>query len=309
MTKKIMNRPSKFSEVFGHTDIIKQLEKQISKGDIHNGYLFAGPSGVGKTTVARIFANEISNDVVELDAASNNGVDDIREINKACKYAGEKKVFILDEAHMLTKSAWNALLKTLEDGNATFILCTTEPNKVPETVKSRTIEMGFISPSPETIFIEGKTDQEIFNAYYLCNGNIRKMMTILENDEIISNSYQGLKDVFIALSKNDYYTMVKTLEDIDELTTDPYGFIDKIIDIIIQLRIYAITREINVMKYSYDEDTIKTILNGMVTKRDGKVEVLQADLANFYEALKSVSPYVTQTMQRNVIRNTFLNIL
>jgi DNA polymerase-3 subunit gamma/tau len=138
-------RPQAFKEVLGQDHIVKVLESSIDLGNIFHAYIFSGSRGTGKTSIARIFAKEIgtsANDITEIDAASNTGVDDIRALNESVStlpFESKYKVYILDEAHMLSKSAWNALLKTLEEPpkHVVFILATTEVNKIPETIVSR----------------------------------------------------------------------------------------------------------------------------------------------------------------------------
>lgn len=152
-------RPQKFSEVFGQDHIVKVLESSIKLGNITHAYIFSGSRGTGKTTVARIFAKEIgtsANDIVEIDAASNTGVDDIRAINESVNtlpFESKYKVYILDEAHMLSKQAWNALLKTIEEPpkHVIFIFATTEFNKIPETIVSRCQTFSFKKPAQKML--------------------------------------------------------------------------------------------------------------------------------------------------------------
>jgi DNA polymerase-3 subunit gamma/tau len=152
-------RPSKFKEVIGQDDVVAVLSNEIESGDIAHSYLFAGSRGTGKTSVARILAREIGttdNDVYEIDAASNRGIDDVREIREGVNVLpleSKFKVYIIDEAHMLTKEAWNAFLKTLEEppAHAVFILATTEMDKVPETVVSRCQVFSFKKPNQEIL--------------------------------------------------------------------------------------------------------------------------------------------------------------
>jgi DNA polymerase III subunit gamma/tau len=152
-------RPATFKEVVGEEHIVSVLENQIKLGTIAHAYLFAGSRGTGKTSVARIFAREIgtsAHDLFEIDAASNTGVDDIRALNESIStlpFDSKYKVYILDEAHMLSKSAWNALLKTLEEPpeHVIFILATTELEKVPETIVSRTQVHNFRKPNRSTL--------------------------------------------------------------------------------------------------------------------------------------------------------------
>lgn len=152
-------RPHAFKDVVGQDHIVKVLEGSIELGNISHAYLFSGSRGTGKTSIARIFAKEIGtspNDLYEIDAASNRGIDDIREIREGVNtlpFESKFKVYIIDEVHMLTKEAFNALLKTLEEppSHAVFILATTETDKLPETVVSRCQTFSFKKPSQKIL--------------------------------------------------------------------------------------------------------------------------------------------------------------
>lgn len=167
-------RPQKFGEFLNQEHIKQTIKNAISLGRIAHGYLFTGPRGTGKTTLARLIAKAVncqnrqpagvepcnscelcsevtegrSLDLIEIDAASNRGIDEIRELREGIRFSPVKaryKVFIIDEAHMLTKEAFNALLKTLEEPpeHAIFILATTEPERLPATIVSRTQRFDF----------------------------------------------------------------------------------------------------------------------------------------------------------------------
>lgn len=168
-------RPKDFSEIAGESDIVKTLKNSLDNDRISHAYLFSGPRGVGKTTSARLIAkgvnclkngissspcNECENcreidngsfiDLIEIDAASNRGIDEIRELKDKINYQpskGRKKIYIIDEVHMLTKEAFNALLKTLEEPpeHVIFILATTEPDKILPTIISRCQRYDFKS--------------------------------------------------------------------------------------------------------------------------------------------------------------------
>lgn len=152
-------RPQNFSEVLGQDAIVKSLESSLKSGAISHAYLFAGSRGTGKTSIARIFAKELGtspNDIYEIDAASNNGVDEMRELTSGIStlpFDSKYKVYILDEVHMLSKSSFNALLKTLEEppAHVIFILATTELHKVLDTVKSRCQVFEFKKPTIEIL--------------------------------------------------------------------------------------------------------------------------------------------------------------
>ena len=144
-------RPQEWDEVIGQEHVVRTLTNALKLGRVSHAYLFAGPRGTGKTTIARILAKSLgcSNlDLIEIDAASNRGIDEIRELRDGIKFAptaGKYKVFIIDEVHQLTKEAFNALLKTLEEppAHAIFVLATTEAHKVPETILSRVQSFPF----------------------------------------------------------------------------------------------------------------------------------------------------------------------
>ena len=158
-------RPKTFDEIIGQDHIVKTLKNQIAMDKVGHAYLFCGSRGTGKTSTAKIFAREVNCtcggkgtclfckdeqtlDVLEIDAASNNGVDEIRALREKVKYPpvdGKYKVYIIDEVHMLSPSAFNALLKTLEEPpkHAMFILATTEVHKLPATILSRCMRFDF----------------------------------------------------------------------------------------------------------------------------------------------------------------------
>ena len=157
-------RPKSLSDVIGQEQVTKILANALKQNKISHAYLFIGPRGTGKTSVARIFAHEINGfkyelednyvDIIEIDGASNRGIDDIRELREKSAIApttGKYKVYIIDEVHMLTKEAFNALLKTLEEPpkHVIFIMATTEAHKVPVTITSRSQLFTFNLASPQ----------------------------------------------------------------------------------------------------------------------------------------------------------------
>jgi DNA polymerase-3 subunit gamma/tau len=149
------HRPQVFKELLGQEHIAQAIEGALAKGTPAHAYLFSGTRGTGKTTTARIIARALGtsdSDTYEIDAASNNGVDDIRDLREnvgTLPFDSKYKVYIIDEVHMLSKGAFNALLKTLEEppAHVVFILCTTELEKVPDTIVSRCQSFVFRTPS------------------------------------------------------------------------------------------------------------------------------------------------------------------
>jgi len=206
------HRSRTFDEVVGQSPVAKTLKAAIDSDRVHHAYLFTGTRGVGKTSMARIFANELNNpenkddiataifsgqdtDVIEIDAASNTGVDHTRELIANSAYRpmrGRYKVYIIDEVHMLSMQAFNALLKTMEEPpeHVKFILCTTESHKVPATIQSRCQRFDFRNIPVNQIaeHLTGviknekfKADDElIFTIARLGNGSMRDALSLLD---------------------------------------------------------------------------------------------------------------------------------
>lgn len=222
-------RPKVFEDLIEQDYIKAILLNQLNTNTTKQAYLFCGPAGDGKTTSARIFANEINNGKgkpIEIDAASNNGVDDVRQIiedSKRKPLDSEYKVFIIDEVHMLSTGAWNAMLKLLEEPpkTAIFIMCTTDPQKIPATILSRVQRYDFRKISTHGIFNRLKyicdTENEIRNRkdkityeedalYYIANyakGGMRNAITML--DKCISlNTNVTVNSILAVLGNVDY---------------------------------------------------------------------------------------------------------
>ncbi|MCL2397412.1 MAG: DNA polymerase III subunit gamma/tau, partial [Defluviitaleaceae bacterium] len=211
-------RPTSFADVVGQEHIIRTLTNQIELGRLSHAYLFCGTRGTGKTTCARVFARAVnceasvggeacgvcrpcvdiaagtSLDVIEIDAASNNGVDNIRDLREEVRYpaTGRYKVYIVDEVHMLSAGAFNALLKTLEEPppHVIFILATTDPQKIPATIHSRLMRFDFHRASQEQMtealgrFMEGEsiavTSDALAYVARLSDGSWRDALSILD---------------------------------------------------------------------------------------------------------------------------------
>ena len=245
-------RPQTFEEVAGQEHIVRTLKNALATGKIAHAYLFAGPRGTGKTTMAKLFAkalnceqgigcqcNECKNcvaitegshpDVLELDAASNNGVDEIRDLIDKVKYGtilGKYKVYIIDEVHMLSTGAFNALLKTLEEPpeHVIFILATTEPHKILPTILSRCQRYDFNKVSESDIKERIKTILLIENVEYneeaielivsLADGGMRDALSILEKVLAYSGNtlnVQDVLDIFALESKEEKIKLINSI--------------------------------------------------------------------------------------------------
>lgn len=238
-------RPKTFSDVVEQSATITILEQQLASGNIKNAYLFCGGAGTGKTTCARIFANEINNGVcspIELDAASNNSVDDVRDIIQQAKTSAldsEYKVFIMDEVHALSNQAWQAMLKVLEEPpvKSIFIMCTTEKNKIPKTILSRVQQFDFQRISQQAIFdrlclivseenVGGDTEEECAIKEEALNyiarmsgGGMRDALTMLDKCLAYSDELT-IENVTKALGIANYTVMANLLNQYDNGSVD-----------------------------------------------------------------------------------------
>ncbi len=227
-------RPKTLDDVYGQDVIVKIIKNSIQNNQINHAYLFAGPRGTGKTSIAKIFAKiincenpvdckpcgkcvsctvENNSDIIEIDAASNNGVDEIRELRNKVNLLpayGKYKVYIIDEVHMLTQGAFNALLKTLEEppAHVIFILATTDPHKVLETILSRCQRLDFKKISNEAIVKNLKQIAEKENIDIDINA-LNEIATLADG---------GMRDSVGMLDQARAYTEGKiTIEDIHEI--------------------------------------------------------------------------------------------
>lgn len=225
-TLAVKYRPKTFDDVVEQQAIKDILTDQIKTGTFQHSYLFCGPAGCGKTTAARIFANDINGgkgNPIEVDAASNNGVDNVREIIDGARRKSldsDYKVYIIDECHMLSTGAWNAMLKLLEEPPKTtvFIMCTTDPQKIPATILSRVQRYNFskislnnivnrlkyiISAEEEQVYTY--TEEAVQYIAKLADGGMRDSITML--DKCLSlHPDLTIESVVKALGTVDYNT-------------------------------------------------------------------------------------------------------
>ena len=322
-------RPTNFDEVTGQSVIKKTLQNAVKQNRISHAYLFTGPRGTGKTTIAKILAktvnclhnedgkpcNECENcirynqkdttDIIEIDAASNNGVDEIREIKNKVNLVpnyGKYKIYIIDEVHMLTIGAFNALLKTLEEppAHVIFILATTDPYKIPNTILSRCQRFDFKKISiddikirldyiikQEQIEIEDEAIKEIAR---LSDGGMRDSISLLDQAVAYANekitvqdiheingtiTKEELKDLLDFINQKD---LIKIFKKIDFYNNSGKNLVKLLEELILYLRnvlIYKITPT-----YFNDQENVKDLYDEISKKVDTKECLERIDIFN-----------------------------
>ncbi|MBI5675345.1 MAG: DNA polymerase III subunit gamma/tau [Nitrospirae bacterium] len=300
-------RPQNFDDLIGQETVVKTLKNALASGKIVHAYLFSGPRGVGKTSAARILAKSLnclegpasepcgkcrhcqaitegsSVDVFEIDGASNTGVDDVRELRESVKYApssGKYKIYIIDEVHMLSTQAFNALLKTLEEppAHVIFIFATTEPKKIPPTIQSRCQHHSFRRISKERIKeqllkivnaekinIEEAALEMIARA---ADGSIRDALTLLDqassfSDNITAKDLQtllGLPEVEImsnlaeTILTGDISSTLSTIKELTDRGSDLRSISKELVEHFRNLAIVKITPDAkDILDYSIDD--------------------------------------------------------
>lgn len=243
-------RPRAFQDVVAQGYVKQILLNQLETGEIKHAYLFCGGAGTGKTTSARIFAKEVNSGdgtPIEIDAASNNGVENVRDIIEDSKFKSldsKYKIYIIDEVHMLSTGAFNALLKTLEEPptGTIFILCTTDPQKIPATIMSRVQRFDFTRISIDDIvnqleyILESENEEGTSYDYdiealrfiaKLANGGMRDAITRLEK-VLDYTDYVTVQEVADALGTPDYETFVNLTNTIlSNSTSDALKLLDE----------------------------------------------------------------------------------
>ena len=304
-------RPSTFDEVYGQQHIVRTLSNAIKENKIAHAYLFCGPRGTGKTSMARLFAkalnceegfghqcNNCTNctsiidgthpDVIEIDAASNRGIDDIRDLINKVKYApirGKYKVYIIDEVHMMTSEAFNALLKTLEEppSNVVFILATTEPFKLMPTILSRVQRYDFskVNDSQLQANLERICKNENVNyeeealhlIVSLSDGGVRDSLSLLDQAIAYSGNNLDTKTVqelfglstveekvsiLSQINSGDIIGCTSKLNQLVEHGVDIKRLTSDLIEILKDLLIYKTTKDASILK-TIDADTAASL--------------------------------------------------
>lgn len=273
-------RPKEFSDCVGQPSIIKILNRQIELNEFKNACLFAGASGCGKTTCARIVANMLNKgqgEPIEIDAASNNGVENVRQIIHDAQERSidsKYKVYIIDECHSLTNQAWQAFLKCIEEPPTytIFIFCTTDPQKIPETIKNRVQRFTFNRISTEQIrdrlaYIcrqEGFTNYEESVDYLsrMSEGGMRAAITFLDKCSSYSSDL-SINNVLAALgnySYDSFFSLVNNMidgneKDVLKIISDFYDqgndlklFVDQFLNFCMDVTKYSLFRSTDVTR-------------------------------------------------------------
>lgn len=323
MALTLKYRPKCFAELIGQPTIVSVLSRQIATKSWKNVYLFCGPAGCGKTTTARIVANEINGgqgEPIEIDGASNNGVDNIRALISDAQQSSidcDYKVYIIDECHQLTRAAWDASLKLIEEPplNSIFIFCTTNPDKIPDTILSRVQRFDFLRVPKNVISdrLEYIMNEEVHKDYEksaldriasMADGHVRDAIQLLDKCLDMSESvtldnveailglvkYDALVEIITNLFSRNLDGALKELDAIKSYNTDISSVYDSFIGIAIDCAIYAQTGNFS---YTNIPEGFKTVL-----KADK--ELTSSIVSRLMEFRKYLNQYNAETFLKTI---------
>ena len=326
-------RPNTLDELVGQPDAVALINEQIKKKNLGHAYLFSGPRGVGKTSLARIIATTIGCDpvfdVTEIDAASHNKVDDIRELNDSVNFIasspGKKRVFILDEVHMLSNAASNAFLKTLEEPpeHVIFILATTEPERVIETIRSRTTHLAFKRIGNEEIItsLEKISKQEKIKLSkelleYISNqseGSLRDAINLFEQTYSTFGNKATIEELYSILGKvttSDLFQIVQAMGTQDTSTVlkilrNNYRSGLQAIDILNSVT--DLFRNLFYFKYLPEDENFTSLSNSEKELVENCNEIISAkDLSRILDMLDEVNQSIKTSPSQELKLELFL---
>ena len=327
-TLAVKYRPTTFEDVCGQSSIISILTNQLKEKSFKNAYLFCGPSGTGKTTLGRIFAKKLNNgggSIIEIDAASNNGVDDVRTIIKDAQFMpldGTYKIYILDECHLFSNGAWNAMLKLIEEPPAKtiFIFCTTDPQKIPSTILGRVQRYNFTKLSDSQIISrlesilnkEGITEFEKDALHLIARiskGGMRDSISTMEKclgfdkkltvDTVTKSlgiiGYDSMFSLLNFIHSKDSNSVLKYIDNLYENGLDLKVFIVNFIQYLIDLSKYLITNDYSCssLPISYKEQI-------------DSLNITKEDLASLIEGLVKLNGLIKYESNPLVFVQAFL---
>lgn len=312
-------RPKTFDDVVGQENIIAILKNQIDQKGFRQAYLFTGGAGTGKTTSARIFASMLDGEVIEIDGASNNSVDDVRRVRDSAQFkpiSKQYKIFIIDEVHMLSTGAFNALLKTLEEppAHAIFIMATTDPQKIPATILSRVQRFDFKRIPTKKIEsrlrhillaedISVNTDDEksvsddaLEYIAKLANGGMRDAISLLDTclgykenlrlediSEILgTTSYDSFFSLMNGILAKDAALIIEAVEQLHQNGKDLKHFVKEFIQFVVDLNKIKIIG-------NYDYVTIPSAYHERVEKGMNYIKTNNIDLSEWFQKLSALN--------------------
>ena len=350
-------RPKDFDSVVGQTAIVKTLKNSIINHNFSHAYMFFGPRGTGKTTISKIFARNINCldpkdgiacgkcdhckasfskdciDIIEIDAASNNGVDEIRELkNKISLVPSELKykVYIIDEVHMLSIGAFNALLKTLEEPpeHAIFILATTDPQKVPETIVSRCQCFSFKKISVDTIKEKLKyvckeekikiEDEVLENIAVLSDGGLRDALGLLDklvsytDDKITMEDFVAVNGIISNKQLDEFISFImdgdiaKVLSSINEFDNSGKNLIQVVIQILNYTRNIIVDYYLNNTKTPYNIDKLQEFANRI---NEIMFDIKKSDNTKIFIEMFILKYMSSNTLNNNIQEETIKNVV